>query len=152
MRFVQRNFATIYATQSWRLPIIALLVVFFGLLSSTSLAQHDKGTPVKPSLTGRYEGTAKNKAEEVITVTLELTEKEGTLSGMIRSSHGDFPITGGSHQGETITIQFDADSPGTISLRMTDGKLVGTWNVGDDGGPVDVKKVAAQQESPKGES
>jgi hypothetical protein len=152
MRIVQRNFATIYATRSWRLPITALLVVLFGLLSGISLAQQDKAAAAKPSLTGRYEGTAKNKAEEVITVTLELTEKEGGLSGMIRSSHGDFPITGGSHQGETITIQFDADSPGTISLRMTEGKLVGTWNVGDDGGPVDVKKVAAQQETPKGKS
>ena len=85
-------------------------------------------------------------------MTIELTDKEGALSGMIRSSHGDFPITGGSHQGETITIQFDADGPGTISLQMTEDKLVGTWNAGDDGGPLDVKKVATQQETPKGKS
>jgi hypothetical protein len=30
--------------------------------------------------------------------------------------------------------------------------LSGTWSAGDDGGPVDVKKVAAQEETPKGKS
>jgi hypothetical protein len=33
---------------------------------------------------------------------------------------------------------------------MTDDRLVGTWNTGDNGGPVDVKKVAAQEGAPKG--
>ena len=61
-------------------------------------AQQDKSASAKTSLTGRYEGTAKNKAEEVITVSIDLTEKEGALSGTINSSHGDFPITGGSRQ------------------------------------------------------
>lgn len=115
-------------------------------------AQQDKSAPAKTSLTGRYEGTAKNKAEEVITVSIDLTEKEGALSGTINSSHGDFPITGGSRQGEAITIEFDAGGPGTISARLTDDKLVGTWSAGEDGGPLDVKKVAAQEGGPKGKS
>ena len=115
-------------------------------------AQQDKSAPAKASLTGRYEGTAKNKAEEVITVSIDLTEKEGALSGTINSSHGDFPITGGSHQGETVTIEFDAGGPGTISVRLTDDRLVGTWSAGEDGGPLDVKKVAAQEGGPKGKS
>lgn len=115
-------------------------------------AQQDKSAPAKASLTGRYEGTAKNKAEEVITVSIDLTEKEGALSGTINSSHGDFPITGGSHQGETVTIEFDAGGPGTISARLTDDRLVGTWSAGEDGGPLDVKKVAAQEGGPKGKS
>jgi hypothetical protein len=32
-------------------------------------------------LTGHYEGSAKNKAEEVIPVSFDLTEKEGALFG-----------------------------------------------------------------------
>jgi hypothetical protein len=115
-------------------------------------AQQGKGKPAIGALTGRYDGTAKNKAEEVITVTIDLAEKEGTLSGMIKSSHGDFPITGGSRQGETVTIEFDAGGPGTISVRTTGDRLVGTWSAGDDGGPVDVKKVAAEETAPKGKS
>jgi hypothetical protein len=115
-------------------------------------AQQDKSAPAKASVTGRYEGSAKNKAEEVITVAIDLTEKEGALSGTIQSSHGDFPITGGSHQAEAVTIEFDAGGPGTISLHIADDKLVGTWSMGEDGGPLDVKKVAAQEGGAKDKS
>lgn len=111
------------------------------LLLGISAAQQGKS---KADLTGRYEGTAKNAAGEIITVALELAEKDGGVTGKISSSHGDFPITGGSHEGKTVTLQFDADgASGTISLEANEDKLVGTWSAGDDGGPVDVKKVAA---------
>src|SRR5450432_1613389 len=116
MRTFQNILAKLGGTLTLRSLVCALLVALCGTL----MAQQDKGAAAKSSLTGRYEGTAKNKAEEVITVTLELTEKHGTLSGMIRSSQGNFPLTGGSHQGDTVTIQFDAGSPGTLSLRMTE--------------------------------
>ena len=107
----------------------------------------------KADVTGRYEGTAKNAAGETITVTLDLAEKDGAVSGSISSSHGDFPVTGGSHQGNTVTLQFDAQgTSGTISLEVSEDKLVGTWSAGDDGGPVDVKKAAAQEGGAKGKS
>jgi len=97
----------------------------------------------KADVTGKYEGTAKNAAGEVITVTLDLTEKDGAISGTISSSHGDFPITSGSHQEKKVTLQFDAQgTSGTISLEANGDNLVGTWSAGDDGGPVEVKKVA----------
>ena len=118
-----------------------------------AVAQQGKNTPAKGSVAGRYEGTAKNRAEEVINVTFDLTEKEGAMSGMIRSSHGDFAVTGGTHHGEDVTLEFDAGGPtGTITLKLAADKLSGTWTAGDDGGPVDVKKVAAQEEAPKGKS
>ena len=109
-------------------------------------AQESKSAPAKSAVTGRYQGTAKNAAGEVINVTFELTEKEGAMSGMIRSDHGDFTITGGSHKGEEVTLEFDAGGPtGMISLKMAEDKLTGTWTAGDDGGPVEVKKAAAQE-------
>ncbi len=102
--------------------------------------------------TGRFDGTAKNNAGEVITVSLELTEKEGALSGMIRSSHGDFTITGGSHKGDDVTLDFTTDGPtGTINLKMVEDKLSGTWSAGDDGGAVEVTRVKAA-EGEKGKS
>ena len=137
-----------FAKLGGRVTSCALLCALLLAVSGAAVAQQDKGAAAKSSMTGRYEGTAKNKAEEDIRVTFELTEKDGALSGMIRSSQGDFPITGGSHQGDAVTIQFDADGPGTISLHMTEDKLVGTWSAGDDGGAVDVKKVPTQ-ETPK---
>jgi hypothetical protein len=92
-------------------------------------------------VTGHYEGTAKNSAGEVITVALDLTEKEGVMSGMIKSSHGDFTITGGTRKGEEVTLEFDANgTSGTITIYPKKDSLVGTWSAGDDGGAIEVKK------------
>jgi hypothetical protein len=115
-------------------------------------AQQGKNAPYKESVTGHYEGSAKNKAGDVIAVSIDLTDKKGALSGTINSSHGDFPITGGTHQGETLTIEFEAGSAGTISVHITGEGLVGTWTAGDDGGTVDVKRVAAPEGDAKGKS
>jgi hypothetical protein len=70
---------------------------------------------------------------------------------MIHSTHGDFPITGGSRKGDTVTIEFDAGGPGTIAAHFADDKLVGSWTVGDDGGSLDLKK-SAPEDAPKGKS
>jgi len=127
-----------------------LLYVALICLASLSFAQQKASSA---SVTGRYEGTAKDKAENVITVAFDLTEKEGALTGTINSSHGDFAITGGTHKGDAVTLEFDANgAAGTISLHMTEDKLVGTWTAGDDGGPVDVKKAAPQAGAAKGKS
>ena len=141
------------SSKARRILSTACLLISCLLLVSGSVAQAQQAKPPKPNLTGRYEGIAKNKAEDVITVTLDLTEKEGALSGAIHSSHGDFTIIGGTHKDDAVTLDFDAGgSSGTLSLRLTDDKLVGTWTAGDDGGPVDVKKAAAQPDAPKGKS
>ena len=118
-----------------------------------AVAQQDKKAPAKDSVNGHYAGTAKNRAEEIIKVTFDLTEKEGVMSGMIRSDHGDFAITGGSHKGEDVTLEFDANGgSGTINLRLAEDRLSGTWITGEDGGPVELKKVVGQEETPKGKS
>ena len=52
-----------------------------------------------------------------------------------------------------MTLQFDAQgTSGTISLEANGDNLVGTWSAGDDGGPVEVKKVAAQNGESKSKS
>jgi hypothetical protein len=129
-----------------------LILLAVCALCGLAPAQDSKSAPAKSAVSGRYQGTAKNAAGEVINVTFELTEKEGAMSGMIRSDHGDFTITGGSHRGEQVTLEFDAGGPaGTINLKLAEDKLSGTWSTGDDGGPVEVKKAAAG-ETPKEKS
>ena len=130
-----------------------LVVCIVVAVCSVAAAQQGKSAPANRALAPTYEGTAKNNAGELIPVTLELTEKEGALSGMIRSSHGDFTITGGSHHGEEVTIQFDAGGPtGTVSLKMAGDQLSGTWSAGDDGGTIEVKKAAAKDGDANGKS
>jgi len=148
----QRNFARLGEMAIVRRTLVLCLVFILAPLW-VAAGQQGKNASAKGSVTGHYEGTAKNRAEEVIDLTLELTEKEGAMSGMIRSSHGDFSITGGTHHGEEVTLEFDAGGPtGTITLKLSEDKLSGTWSAGDDGGAVEVKKVAAQEEAPKGKS
>ena len=149
MKTSAKNSATLHRRLAAELSFAVCLLLAF---CCGVQAQQDKSAHAKASVAGHYDGTAKNKAENVINVALDLTEKDGTLSGMIHSDHGDFTITGGSRQGETVTIEFDAGGPvGTISLHMNEDRLVGTWSAGDDGGPLDVKKVAAK-EAPKEKS
>ena len=114
-------------------------------------AQQGKAS-AKGSVTGRFEGTAKNAAGDILTVAFELTEKDGAMSGMIHSDHGDFTITGGSHKGDDVRLEFDANgTAGTILLKLAEDKLSGTWSAGEDGGAVEVKKAAAH-EAPKEQS
>jgi len=132
-------------------PMLVLSLLLVPLC--VAVAQQDKKAAAKDSVNGQYAGTAKNRAEEVIQVTLDLTEKEGGMSGTIHSDHGDFAITGGSHQGDDVTLEFSANGEsGTIKLKRAEDKLSGTWSAGEDSGPLEVKKVAAQEETPKGKS
>ena len=141
------------SSKARRILSTACLLISCLLLVLGSVAQTQQPKSTKTNLTGIYEGTAKNKAEDIITVTLDLTEKEGALSGTIHSSHGDFTILGGTHKDDAVTLDFDAGgSSGTLSLRLTEDKLVGTWTAGDDGGPVDVKKAATPEGGAKGKS
>lgn len=143
MRTSQGNMGLLTETVR-RVLILALIVAPL----CVATAQQGKKTPAKASLTGKYEGTAKIGEQETVQVTLELTEQEGAMSGMIRSDHGDFTITGGTHKGNDVTLEFDAGGPtGVITLKLADDKLSGTWSAGEQGGPVEVKKVAAQDQA-----
>jgi len=129
---------------------LAFMVV---AMCSFVLAQSTKPAPAKSDVTGHYEGIAKNTAGEDIHVAFDLAEKDGAITGMIHSDHGDFSITGGSHKAAAVALEFDAQgTTGTIQLQQAEDKLTGNWTAGDDGGPVDVKKAAPQAQPPKEKS
>jgi hypothetical protein len=131
---------------SQTLRIMSVLGPFLVLCIGIGLSfAQAKKAPAKSDLTGHYEGTAKDNSDQLITVTIDLAEKDGAITGTISSSHGDFSISKGSLQGDVVTLEFEADgTTGTISLKRAEDKLTGTWTAGDQGGPIDVKKVAAQ--------
>jgi len=141
------------APHSRSLLVLVMLIACLVTALPLASAQQEKRAPAQKELTGRYEGTASNGNSDVITVALELTEKDGALSGVIHSSHGDFTISGGSHKGDEATLEFQTGGPtGTMTLKIDGEKLAGAWSAGDEAGPIEVKKAAAQEEAPKGKS
>lgn len=148
------NFAKVSCPTAERFLMVCLVVALCCLAGAQqSKTAPDKTAPAKSDVTGRYEGSAKNGEGEVIAVTLELTEKEGAVIGMIRSSHGDFEISNGSHKEDAVMLGFDAQgTTGTISLHVNGDQLTGTWTAGEDGGPMEVKKTAPGEGDAKGKS
>jgi hypothetical protein len=138
----------VITTAQWML-IVCLLVAPLCVASGPQ----GKNGSAKGAVTGRYEGTAKNAAGDIITVSIELTDKDGAISGIIHSDHGDFNITSGTHKGDDVRLEFDTNGgpSGTILLKLAEDKLSGTWSAGEDGGSLEVKK-AAGQEAPKEKS
>ena len=138
-------------TVSGRCLLIFTLVCFPLLSTGQRLGKRQASsqgkttTSVTSSFTGHYEGTATNKAQQTIPMAIDLTDTNGTFSGNISTTLGIFPIVGGTRQAETITINFDASGEkGSISAKLSDGRLLGTFSLGDDGGPVDAKKTAEE--------
>jgi hypothetical protein len=137
----------VMTTAQWMLVLCLVLAPL-----CVASAQQGKSGTAKGAVTGRYEGAAKNAAGDIITLAFELAEKDGVMTGMIRSDHGDFTITGGSHKGDDVRLEFDTNGgpSGTILLKLAEDKMSGTWTAGEDGGSVEVKKAA--QEAPKEKS
>ena len=123
--------------------MLSLIACALHLHAAQASAQSRPTTPASSVLIGHYEGTATNKAQQIIPITIELTDTNGSFSGNINSTVGNFPIIGGSRQAESVTIHFDANGEtGTISVKLDNGRLTGTFTLGDDGGPVEATKTA----------
>lgn len=129
--------------------LIALVAVVFctWLITTSSstrtFAQIEKNRPpVSNSISGYYEGIAKNKANEEFPVTMELRLENDTLVGKLNTPLGNFPIVGGTYASGNVTIMFDAGGvTGTIKAIYRDGKMSGSFVLGDDGGAFTVKKT-----------
>ena len=126
-----------------RTPILAaalLSIVTFLEASPRPLANDNDAL----AATGHYEGSATNKEQQNIPVVIDLMGNRGTFSGSITTPLGVFNITGGSRQAGAITIEFDAGGEkGIISAKGNSNakNLLGTFSLGEDGGPVNLQKT-----------
>jgi len=123
------------------LPFVIAIALLAG--ASPAPATPKPGGDVRVAATGHYEGEATNKENQALAVIIDLRDTGGALSGSITTPVGVFPITGGGWQGRSMTIEFDAGGQkGTITAQVSDKDLVGTFSLGDDGGPINVRKTS----------
>jgi hypothetical protein len=100
------------------------------------------GGPRKDDFSGKYEGVAKSDQLGDIPLTVEIKNDNGKLSGKIDTPQGPAAITSGSYADGKITMKFDAGgNEGTVTATMAGDKVTGKWELGGQGGPLELKKV-----------
>jgi Family of unknown function (DUF5694) len=105
--------------------------------------------PSASSVAGHYEGIAKNKAQDSIPLTIDIEISDGKPSGAIMTPLGTYSITGGTTDGSGVKILFDAGGQtGSITAKLAGDKLSGSFELGDDGGPIDAKRTDASPHTP----
>jgi Family of unknown function (DUF5694) len=130
------------------LPLLAFLPFLSLAQQPAPSTPAKKPAAARPSFTGHYQGTAKNKAQQLIPLAIDLTDEDGAFSGTITTSQGVYPIVGGTRRSTRITIIFDAAGEvGSIAAKLADSQLTGTFTLGDDSGSVDARKTADEPRS-----
>jgi Family of unknown function (DUF5694) len=128
--------------------LLSFFILITPILASAQPSPHQLRTGQNRStITGpveHYEGTAVGSDNEEFKVDIDLGESAGVLSGEIVSSYGTFAITGGTRNGDSITIRFDVNGDvGTVTGEFSGGRLVGTYSAGGQSGTVDVHRLSA---------
>ena len=95
------------------------------------------------SLGGKYEGTAKGPDGDV-KLTLELVDEAGKISGQITSPHGVYKIVKAQMAEGVLALEAEGpNSKGKLTLRQKEQTLAGDFTADGKTGPVEFKKVIA---------
>jgi hypothetical protein len=129
---------------------VALLIfassVAFGASFNTNANQGAK--PADP-ISGKYEGVAKSDQIGDIAITVDLKNDNGKLSGKIDSAQGSFAITSGSFADGKVMMKFDAGgNEGTVNAMLAGDKISGKWEIGGQGGPLELKRAGVAAAGP----
>jgi hypothetical protein len=93
---------------------------------------------------GKYEGVAKSDQMGDIPLTVEIKNDNGKLSGKIDTPQGPAAITSGTYADGKITMKFDAGgNEGTVTAAVLGDKISGKWELGGQGGPLELKRSGA---------
>jgi hypothetical protein len=84
--------------------------------------------PAPHPLEGTWFGAA-DSDRGAMQIGLELHESAGTLSGRVRSPHGDWPVVSVTEDKGTFTVTFDNGSgKGTLKGTVTGNRFSGAWD------------------------
>jgi hypothetical protein len=133
---------------SRKLMTSLLIVLLVSLSSLASAASFNNPTnpsaQTKDTLSGKYEGVAKSDQMGDIPLTVDIKNDAGKLSGKIDGPQGQFAITGGTYDNGKIVMKFDAGgTEGTVTAMLDGDKITGKWELGGQGGPLELKRAGS---------
>lgn len=139
--------------QSRKLTTPLLVAVLMTLSAVASAASFNKSTSQpgqsKDTLSGKYEGVAKSDQIGDIPLTVEIKNENGKLTGKIDTPQGPAAITGGTFDNGKIVMKFDAGgNEGTVTAMLDGDKISGKWELGGQGGGLELKRAAMGASAP----
>jgi hypothetical protein len=99
------------------------------------------------SLTGKYEGMAKDDSGQQGKVSLDLVEDSGKYSGTFTTTKGSFKILKGQRANDTLTLEIEkpVEKSGTMSLKKSAEGLVATFTEAGKNVTIDFRKAAPDE-------
>jgi hypothetical protein len=121
---------------------IVVVGLFLAISSGAVLAQGEKA---RPSLTGKYQGTAKSDNREM-TMTIDLVDANDTFSGSVVTPYGTFKIVEGKLADNLLTLKTEGNGTnGEFSLRVKDDQLAGQLKAKGGVGTVELHKLPVDE-------
>lgn len=103
------------------------------------------------AVAGAWEGLSKGTNGE-LPVKVDLKYANGAFAGAVGTPWMVVAITGGTLQGDTLTLSLEVEgTAGTLTAKLQDGTLAGTWQVGAESGTVVLSRPAAAADPISGE-
>lgn len=131
--------------------LIAVLMAVSTVASAASFNKSTNPAQNKDALSGKYEGVAKSDQMGDIPLTVEIKNDNGKLSGKIDTPQGPAAITSGTFDNGKITMKFDAGgNEGTVTAMLAGDKISGKWELGGQGGPLELKRAGMAAAAPSG--
>ena len=133
------------ARMTMTLLSIALLAIFSSVASARTFNQ----AAAADNLSGKYEGVAKSEQLGDIPLTVEIKNDNGKLSGKIDTPQGPAAITSGTYADGKVVMKFDAGgNEGTVTATLAGDKIRGKWELGGQGGALELKRAGAAMAAP----
>lgn len=129
--------------------LIAVLMTLASVVSAASFNRSTNPAQTQDTLSGKYEGVAKSEQMGDIPLTVEIKNDNGKLSGKIDTPQGPAAITSGTFDNGKIVMKFDAGgNEGTVTATLVGDKISGKWELGGQGGALELKRAAMVAAAP----
>jgi hypothetical protein len=134
-------------------PLLFVVLLTVSAVATASSFNNSTNRPAqdKDTLSGKYEGVAKSDQIGDIPLTVEIKNENGKLTGKIETPQGPAAITGGTFDNGKIVMKFDAGgNEGTVTAMLDGDKISGKWELGGQGGGLELKRAAMAAVAPAG--